>query len=442
MKRLTKTFLAVCSVLAFFSCKKNIESVDMSTTNKSAYSKTVKGDTIVHKLSVNGATNTILEVKGEFYISDDMLIPKERFDDLKNQVLSAANPRALIITNIGGTYESTWPNGIVYFSYPVVGTSKDGTNPLTATEAVTFKNNIDSAIANISNSTGIIFKERTNQISYLKYQKHYENNAWLGYYRDYANPVNIAGIERVNTIMHETLHALGIRHEHQRNDRDNFITVDTSQVKKEFQYTFAKNTDLIKYDDYEDFDFQSIMLYDSYLGVKSYYVPGTTTRRVSMKKLDGTLLIDEKPGLSAGDIAALRYLYPSIATGQYKIQSNNGNKYLYTNTIGSFMTDSSTVYPNNDKYEFVRTGNVYKIKPVQQLGKVLAINEAKNQIVLEDETNSINQQFRLHCKDDDLFSVIPVADKTLRLNFNTLNVSVEIKDYQTANQTIKLIKFQ
>lgn len=444
MKRLTKTFLTACSVLAFLSCKKNIENLDTSVTaNKSAYSKIVKGDTIVHKLSANGYTKTILEVKGEFYISDDMLIPKERFEVLKSQVLSGTNPRALVITNKGGTYESTWPNGIVYFSYPVVGTSKDGKNPLTEEEEKIFKKNIDIAIANISASTGIIFKERTNQISYLKYQKHSENNAWLGYYKDYANAVNIAGIERVNTIMHETLHALGIRHEHQRNDRDNFIRVDTSQVKIDFQYAFDKNTDLIKYNDYGVFDFQSIMLYDSYLGVKSYYEPGTTIRRKSMTRLDSTTLPENKPGLSAGDIAGLRSLYPSaegrIIEGTYTIKSATDS--LFAGNDFPFITDKGSKFlftRNNDNTFLIQLESSPATKTFQYNPVAASIKiEFGNSVNI-----SLRHKFRLHRDEEDVntFTISPAENPDLRLEFNQDGINVVDKIKGAINQKIKLHK--
>ncbi len=241
MKRLTITFLsAFCMLCILNSCKKYIETTDNTVSNNNSYSKAIHGDTIIHKLSVNGNSSTILEIKGEFYISDDMLIPKEQFEVLKKEALSSTSPRSVVIDPNAGSPSGIWPDGIVYFTYPVLDQADTVTHngkkasALTELERDKFNLKLDTALANIAAATGIKFQVKSdNDTRYLKFQKSLGNDAYLGYWTsETAHRVNIANME-VNTIMHETLHALGIKHEHQRFDRDDYIIVDISTLLKD-----------------------------------------------------------------------------------------------------------------------------------------------------------------------------------------------------------------
>jgi hypothetical protein len=63
-----------------------------------------------------------------------------------------------------------------------------------------------------------------------------------------------------STCLHELGHVLGLIHEHQRKDRDNYVTVYTDNIKSGYKHNFNKET-LQK--TYGDFDFNSIMIYSS-----------------------------------------------------------------------------------------------------------------------------------------------------------------------------------
>lgn len=63
------------------------------------------------------------------------------------------------------------------------------------------------------------------------------------------------------TVVHELCHAVGMYHEHQRIDRDNYITVNLNNVAPGNRVQFDK---IPIYTMSTEFDWKSIMLYDSY----------------------------------------------------------------------------------------------------------------------------------------------------------------------------------
>lgn len=76
--------------------------------------------------------------------------------------------------------------------------------------------------------------------------------------------INLADYS-AQTIIHEICHALGMHHEHCRNDRDEYITVDYSNIVNDEK--IRSNFRLIdqNYHRIGHFDFESIMLYGSYI---------------------------------------------------------------------------------------------------------------------------------------------------------------------------------
>lgn len=74
---------------------------------------------------------------------------------------------------------------------------------------------------------------------------------------------------RRRTVQHELMHALGISHEHNRFDRDKFITLLPENMKQSVKKSFRRVA-LIAVDEQLDFyDFKSVMHYDSLAGSKN-----------------------------------------------------------------------------------------------------------------------------------------------------------------------------
>lgn len=110
------------------------------------------------------------------------------------------------------------------------------------------------------------------------------------------------------TIAHEIGHAIGMIHEHQRYDRDNYIIVNMDNIVESFRVNFQKYE--LGYNIYcmGDFDFSSIMMYPSFSGYEINFITPSIT------KLDGTTFSVNRNSLSTNDMKYANTFYlPFVA---------------------------------------------------------------------------------------------------------------------------------
>ncbi|XP_070782463.1 hatching enzyme 1.2-like [Enoplosus armatus] len=137
----------------------------------------------------------------------------------------------------------------------------DATVPYTVShELADRRSNIDAAFKMISDVTCIRFQERTAEFNYLKFLDGKGCASFVGC-RGGAQSVYYSRSCSVGNLCHEIIHALGLHHEHTREDRDQYVTVQWQSImpgrQKNFKVKHGETLNL-------PYDLGSIMHYGQY----------------------------------------------------------------------------------------------------------------------------------------------------------------------------------
>ena len=177
-----------------------------------------------------------------------------------------------------------WPQGIVHF----------------VTEEA-LRDRVKAAIDHWEKRTPIRFVERTNELDYISFER--QDGCWSRVGRQGGMQViSLGGGCGLGPAIHEIGHALGLWHEQSRSDRDQFIEVLLQNVAPNRRHNFDKHVQ--DGDDLGSYDFDSIMHYSA----TAFSTNGQPTIRAK-----GGQSFGQRNGLSAGDIAAVKLMYPGLA---------------------------------------------------------------------------------------------------------------------------------
>jgi len=209
-------------------------------------------------------------------------------------------------TQRGTWLDRLWDNGIVPFEFDP---------SITASEQAGFM----TGIAMVESACGVQFVPRSGEIDYIRVGR--STTAGVSFSSSIGQSGGQQSITIWDThwswtglIAHELMHALGLRHEHKRPDRDNYIVINYGNIDPTYHSQFNIDPNAIAHGPY---DFESIMHYDdcafnicasgcSYPTCTSIWVPPPN---------DGFQnVIGQLNALSEGDKAVLTMMYgPALA---------------------------------------------------------------------------------------------------------------------------------
>ena len=120
--------------------------------------------------------------------------------------------------------------------------------------------------------------------------------------------VGLGDSSSAGTIIHELGHAVGLWHEHCRLDRTGWLEIDLGNVSKANRCNFTQNNIAgveCETEDVGDYDYGSIMHY----GEKTFAIDDRDAVLKLLKPLGAGIVVGQREGLSAGDIACVAAMY-------------------------------------------------------------------------------------------------------------------------------------
>jgi astacin len=210
----------------------------------------------------------------------DLVSPKDVDSERQSQGITSTSYR--------------WPGGVI--PYVIDATMP---NQYRVTDAVNHWNTKLSGI--------IRLVPRTSETHYVRFARPASSttcNSYIGYIRMAAQPINIGDSCSTGNAIHEIGHAVGLYHEHTREDRNSFVKINfaniTSTATSNFDQAISASDDLGNY------DYGSIMHYGAY----AFSANGLPT----IETIPSGISIGQRSTLSAGDIAGVQTMYPTTTT--------------------------------------------------------------------------------------------------------------------------------
>lgn len=201
---------------------------------------------------------------------------------------------------LGLTSGNPWPSGIVYYNFDAAVSSANRTRML-------------NAMAVISATVNVTFAVRTNQAGYITIRNssvvNVNSSSAIG--RTGARQfIDIYNWTNQGIVIHEIFHALGLRHEQCRADRDDYVSINVDKIDPTYLYNFDLQPGVVS----GTYDFLSLMHYSPY----SFSLD--SDRVIDAKGPYGIYwqyAMGYQTTISAGDAAALRAIYGGTTRPDY-----------------------------------------------------------------------------------------------------------------------------
>lgn len=263
------------------------------------YTKTY--DKIPNPFFKNDQPTEVVVINGSAYIQGDIFVGTEA--DLDAYQIKAQTQNKSMTVDVG-----RWSNGIIPFEI------MDGSSTETRfTDEERGK--IINALNQYASRTNVCFRPRSNESARIKFKKY--TRATLGFSGGQSQlgkcltcldgqEIKISAVS-TGVVVHETGHALGLMHEHTREDRDSFVSILWNNIKSAHISQFSQ-APLIS-TDRGAYDFNSVMHYDyNAFGKK---INSITQRTMSRIGNPGDTSFGTASELSNGDVAGINNMYPT-----------------------------------------------------------------------------------------------------------------------------------
>lgn len=197
------------------------------------------------------------------------------------------------------------------------------TVPYEIASALPAKQRITDAVAHYHANTTLRWVVRTSANAgqfpnFVRFDDDGRGGSWsfVGMQGNGRQIVNLANWATTGTTIHEMGHAAGLWHEQSREDRDRFVTIRWANIIPEAQHNFAQH--ITDGDDLGSYDYGSIM----------HYPRNAFTRngQDTIVPTNASAQIGQRSGLSAGDIAAIRIMYPAPVVVPKKTRDDGSPK--------------------------------------------------------------------------------------------------------------------
>jgi hypothetical protein len=308
MKFIFKVVLPILILAMFFACTVDLDAPQPASSSLITAEEAFPGQTgevYTGSAQINNVIKTIQyqKINGVNVFEGDIIIPE-----------SDINPdtgKACIMTN------RTWPNNTVNYQI-----RNDVYNAAIIREAI--------AILQRNTNLNFVNSATGNYIQYIPDAGCWSYIGMIGGRQE----IGIANWAVTGNVIHETMHALGVEHEHTRVDRDNTVTINWTNIQDGKSNNFTLSS-AANHRDIGAFDFDSVMLYDSYAFSKN----GQPT---IVRRSNNSTFTSQRTHISIIDLFGLRALYPNR---NVRLVSDSGN-----NTTGFGNVKLETGLGGDNRY--------------------------------------------------------------------------------------------